>query len=257
MAELNLFHFQKGDSALHKLDTRLKLILLILYSASIYKFNLYAVISISFIIIIYFFKTIRAKKYFLKEMKWAAFLLIFIFIGTLFSTEGEIIYQSIPFITKTGIISGIISAWKFLMVIFIGLLFSYTTLPENLHTAVYQIFKPIPMVNENSIASKLSLTIMFIPILMDMMNEIIEARRSRYIEGSRNPVKNIMSLVIPIISGVIIKAEETTLALEARLFTGEISPGKTIISKSDFRTIILGVIPICTALILQIIYKNI
>ncbi len=257
MAELNLFHFQKGDSALHKLDTRLKLILLILYSASIYRFNLYAVSSISFIIIIYFFKTIRAKKYFLKEMKWVTFLIIFIFIGTLLSTEGEIIYQSIPFITKTGIISGIISAWKFLMVVLIGLLFSYTTLPENLHTAVYQIFKPIPMVNESSIASKLSLTIMFIPILMDMMNEIIEARRSRYIEGSRNPVRNIMSLMIPIISGVIIKADETTLALEARLFTGEITTGKKNLNKNDFLTIVLGIIPVCIALTLQIIYKNV
>ena len=257
MAELNLFHFQKGNSALHKLDTRLKLILLILYSASIYRFNFNAVIIISFTIIIYFFKTIRAKNYFLKEMKWVTILLLFIFIGSLVSTEGEIIYQSIPFITETGIISGIISAWKFLMVVLIGLLFSYTTLPEKLHTAVYQIFKPMPLVNESSIASKLSLTIMFIPILMDMMNEIIEARRSRYIEGSRNPVRNIMSLIIPIISGVIIKADETTLALEARLFTGEITSEKKRLSNNDFLTLSLGIIPVCIAMAFQIVYKNV
>jgi len=257
MAELNLFHFQKGNSALHKLDTRLKLILLIIYSASILKFETIELGVISFMLIIYFFRIIKSPKFYLKEMKWVAFLIIFIFIGKLLSTRGEIIYQSMPFITKTGIISGIISAWKFLIIVLIGLLFSYTTLPENIHTAVYQIFKPIPLVNETSIASKLSLTIMFIPILMDMMNEISEARQSRYIEGSRNPVRNIMSLIIPIISGIIIKADETTLALEARLFTGEIRTGKKNLNKNDFLTIFLGIIPVCIALVLQIVYKNV
>ncbi len=136
----------------------------------------------------------------------------------------------------------------------IGLLFSATTLPEHLHTAVYQILKPIPLVNESSIASKLSLTIMFIPILMDMMNEVVEARRSRYIEGSKNPVRNIMSLIIPIISGIILKADETTLALETRLFTGEINTEKSILTKNDFLTLLLGTIPFFIALLIQIVY---
>ena len=257
MAEVNLFHFQKGSTVLHKLDTRFKLILLLLYSALIYRVEPIALVILSFIILLFFFHTLPAPGGLIREMKGVFFIIFLIFVGALFSTPGELMNEFIPVITKEGLIQGFIGSWKFLMVIFIGLIFSTTTLPEEIHTAVYLILKPLPFINGASIASKLSLTFMFIPVLMDMLNEVLEARKARYIEGSRNPIRNIVSLALPITAGVINLAEESAMALESRLYSEEIVNKKNTLTQKDFLLLFYGIIPILVSTIFQIININI
>ena len=257
MAEINLFHYQKGNTALHKLDTRFKLILLLLYSALIFRFEPSGMIILSLIIIIVFFRTLPAPAALFREMRGVFFILVLIFTGTLMSTPGTAVYQSIPALTYNGLIEGTLAGWRFLMVVFIGLIFSSTTLPEQIHISIYQILKPLPFIDAASIASKVSLTIMFIPVLMDMLNEILEARKTRYIEGSRNPVRNIISMAVPLMAGVVNRAEETAMALEARLYNGEAETGKTLFVQKDFMLLLGGILPVILALTLQIIDKNI
>ncbi len=253
MAEVNLFHFQKGSTILHKMDTRFKLILLILYSTLIFRTGSIGIIVLSSIIVIFFLHTLQVPAGLIREMKGVFFIIALIFAGTLFTTHGEIIIDSIPFITKEGFIKGFSESWKFLMVVFIGLIFSATTMPEQIHSAVYIILKPIPFINEVSVASKLSLTIMFIPILMDMLNEVLEARKTRFIEGSRNPVRNIISLAVPITAGVINRADESSMALESRLYSGETGIEKNTLSCKDYLFLFYGIIPILAIIIFQII----
>ena len=155
------------------------------------------------------------------------------------------------------LIEGTLAGWRFLMVVFIGLIFSSTTLPEQIHIAIYQLLKPLPFIDAASIASKVSLTIMFIPVLMDMLNEIREARKARYIEGSRNPIRNIISMIVPLTAGVINRAEETAMALEARLYNGEVETGKTLFVQKDYMLLLGGILPVILAMVLQIIDKNI
>ncbi len=253
MAEVNLFHFQKGSTILHKMDTRFKLILLILYSTLIFRAEPIGIIILSSIIVIFFLHTLPAPASLIREMKGVFFIIILIFAGNLLTTHGEIIIDSIPFITKEGLIKGLSESWKFLMVVFIGLIFSATTMPEQIHSAVYIILKPIPLINEVSVASKLSLTIMFIPILMDMLNEVIEARKARFIEGSKNPVRNIISLAVPITAGVINRADESSMALESRLYGGDTGIENTTLSYKDYLLFFYGIIPILAIIIFQLI----
>jgi energy-coupling factor transporter transmembrane protein EcfT len=257
MAEVITFHYQKGNSHLHSVDTRLKLLLLIVYSASMFKLETTAIVILSPVIILTFIYAVTSPWKILKEMRGIYFLLILIFTGTIFSTPGNPLIKSIPTITKEGLFKAILTSWKFLTLIIMGMIFSATTLPEKIHIAVYKILKPIPFINASSVASKVSLTMMFIPLLMDMLGEVIEARKSRYVEGSKNPVKNIISLVVPVTSGVIYRAEETALALESRLYDGESTGEQQRFKKNDYKVLLIGITPIVIALFFQIININI
>jgi energy-coupling factor transporter transmembrane protein EcfT len=253
MAEVNIFHYRHGSSMLHKLDTRFKLILLLSYSTLIFKVNILTLLLLSLIIIYFFLRTILEPAGLLREMKGVFIIVVLIFTGKLLSTPGTAIHSYIPILSRQGLMAAGLASWKFLIVVLIGLIFSATTLPEDIHTAVYRILKPVPMINQSAVASKLSLTILFIPSLMDMLNEIMEARKARYIEGSKNPVKNIISLTIPVTIGIINRADETTMALESRLYDGEISGKKQTVTKKDFLVLFLGSIPIISILLQKII----
>ncbi len=250
MAEIRAFHFQSGNTLIHKLDTRLKLILLLVYSFSAYQITLPGIFFLSVFIFFIIPGTLTDPAGLIKEMKGFLFILILIVAGSLISVPGDPVFKYIPYPSREGLIEAALAGWRFVVIIVLGLIFTATTRPEQIHTAVAGILKPVPFVNGSAVAARMSLTIMFIPILMDMLNEIREARKARYVEGSRNPVKNITTITVPLIAGVISRAGETAMAMESRLYSGEKPYLKRIIPVREYLLLISCLVPVVPAFLL-------
>ena len=89
MAEIVLFHYQKGTTLLHRADTRFKLLLLLIYSGLLFRLDTVGVIIISAVIITLFLKILPGPVSLIRQMRGVLFLLVLIFTSSLLSTKGR------------------------------------------------------------------------------------------------------------------------------------------------------------------------
>ncbi len=205
MAEIELFHYNPEDSLLRRTDARVKLPLLLISTIVLYKVHPRGLLFLSALIILLFILTRPFLQHLFYELKGAALLTVLIFSAVSLSTGN--IFQAV------------LASWRFIMTILLGIILISTTHPEEIETAVYWYLKPFPFISASKTATRIRLTITFIPVLLDTVNEIKEARLSRCIQREKNPVKKIYTLTIPLFNSIINKAEKTSFAMESRCYS--------------------------------------
>ncbi len=205
MAEIDLFHYSPVPSPLKNLDPRIKFSLLLLYTVLIYQVHTWGLVLLTAIATILFFSGKPSLKHLLFRGKGILILGILIY----FATYGA----------EKNTITALLSVLRFVTTVLLGMCLISTTLPEEIEKAVYWFLKPLPFISASVIATRIRLTFMFIPDLMETAEKIKEARISRCIQRERNPFKKITTLIIPLLSSVIERAEVTAFAMEARCYT--------------------------------------
>ncbi len=207
MAEIVFFHYSPGDSYLKTRDARIKFPLLLLYTIILHYVSTRGLLFISAIAIFLFISEKPSYRRLLPELKGVFFLGILIFTAT--------------FSVNKNIVSASFTVLRFIITVLFGICLIQTTLPEEIEKAVYWFLKPFPFIHASLVATRIRLTIMFIPDLIDTTQKIKEARLARCIQRERNPVKKIKSLIIPLLTMIIDQAEQTAYAMEARCYTDE------------------------------------
>ncbi len=205
MAEIDFFHFSPVASPLKNLDPRIKFPLLLLYTILMYQVRTRGLVLLAAIAAVLFLSGKPSLKHILLRGKGILILGILIY----FATYGA----------EKNTIASLLSVLRFAATILLGMCLVSTTLPEEIEKAVYWFLKPLPFISASVIATRIRLTFMFIPDLMETAGEIKEARISRCIQKERNPVKKMITLIIPLLSSVVERAEATAFAMEARCYT--------------------------------------
>ncbi len=99
-----------------------------------------------------------------------------------------------------------------------GLLFSVSTRPKEIRTAVELLFGPVPFLPEKRLAVMIGLIVRFIPVILHVTREMADAQRARGIEQRRNPVYRASHLVLPVMRRTVNRAEQLVDAMESRCF---------------------------------------
>lgn len=105
---------------------------------------------------------------------------------------------------------------RFVLIIFLAHILVKTTSTERLGSAVYHYLRPFsPGLAEKS-AMAITLTIRFIPLLFDVMDDTADAGRARASASCRNPLRRVSAAVLPVLSVLLERSAETADALETR-----------------------------------------
>lgn len=200
MAELSIFHYHPRRGPIHRIDGRVKLLLIISLVVSIFSTAVYGLVVLTVLLISSATLVPLRPKTFLRET-------IFFFV-----------LAAVIFFTRPGVEAGAVAAWRFLLVVLTGMIFTATASPSEIHAVLYTIAAPLPGIPQGRIAEHVSLTILFIPILFDAAKEIGEARKARLIEKNSNPIRRLSSLAGPLLEVMVGRIEETAYALESRCF---------------------------------------
>ena len=213
MAETLIFHYQHGSSRLHRMSVPLKLgallgISLMLLPVSFFRLFL----LIPLLLTAQFSSSIKVKPFF-KE-------------GTFFFIMGALIFLFNRFGTGSWIIA-LARTIRFYIILWAALIFTYTTDPLSISSGVYHILKYIPFLPGRHISTTLGLSLTMIPLIIDQIQEIREAMMSRCGLKNPNPVRNMIRLGIPLLEGILVKAEDLSDAMESRLFTEDATPPET------------------------------
>ena len=122
MAELNVLGFHAGDSVLHKLDVRFKLLFLVVISLSSLKAFVPSLSLLTLVLMVALMSTELSLKTALKDLRYVFWLLLFVFMARSLSAPGSSVikFKSVS-VTREGLYEGTIVCWRLIIVIMTGL----------------------------------------------------------------------------------------------------------------------------------------
>ncbi|MCL2669217.1 MAG: energy-coupling factor transporter transmembrane protein EcfT [Syntrophaceae bacterium] len=142
-----------------------------------------------------------------------------------FFTEGQTLF-SLPWVPVTvtgeGLRRGVFVAWQFLFLASFGVLLAMTTAPTELICALERLLKPLERLHvpTQDIAVMVSMAMRFVPTFQEEYERIRVAQVSRGAAVGAGPLKGraraAVSLVIPLLTSTLRRAEELADAMEAR-----------------------------------------
>ena len=229
MDKLILGRYIPGNSLIHRLDPRSKLLAMVLYIIIIFWANnlVTNLLILAFTLVVILLSQVKLS-FFINGVKPMIGIILFTTIfQMLFTQGGEIILQIwIIRITSFGLSQAALIFMRFLLIILFSTLLTLTTTPLSLADAVESLLKPFEVfkVPAHEIGLMLSLSLRFVPTLMDDTTRIMNAQRARGVDfGEGNlvqKVKSIIPILIPLFASSFKRADALAIAMEARGYQG-------------------------------------
>jgi len=220
MAELNVLGFHAGNSVLHQLDVRFKLLFLVVISLSSLKAFVPSLSLLTLVLMVALNHAGLPLKMALKDLRYVFLLLLFVFMARSLSVPGSPVVEfKAVSVTREGLYEGAMVCWRLVIVIMTGLSFVLTTRSSEIKAAVEWMLKPFPWVPAKRIGIMMSLIVRFIPIIFEQAKKITEAQRARGVENRKNPVYRLKMFGIPLMRRIFERADKLVLAMEARCYS--------------------------------------
>ena len=229
MDNMILGRYIPGDSIIHRLDPRSKLLAMFLLIVISFWANNPITNLLLFVVTGIFISLSGVPlSFFIKGLRSMFFLIAFTTIFQLFFISGGQVLWEIGFIkiTSHGIEQAGIIFCRFVLIIFYSTLLTLTTMPLSLATAVESLLGPLKRfkVPVHEIGLMLSMSLRFVPTLMDDTIRIMNAQKARGVdfgEGSIvQKVKAMIPILIPLFATSLKRADALATAMEARGYQG-------------------------------------
>jgi energy-coupling factor transport system permease protein len=230
LKDITLGQYFPGNSLLHKLDPRMKLVLSAFFIVLIFLAKsapAYAAVLLFAVLIIALsgisFGTV------LKSLKPLFFVLIFTtLINVFWNHGGEVLWQwKFITITEQGIIRAITMALRIILLMAsTSVILMYTTSPIALTDGLEQLLAPLAKIKVpvHTFAMMMTMALRFIPTLLEETQKIINAQKARGADfDSGNIVakaKALIPVLIPLLISQFRRAEELATAMECRCYRG-------------------------------------
>lgn len=228
LREITLGQFFPGKSILHKMDSRMKIILLTAYIVFIFLSENYvslAIISFSVFGIICISR-VSPKLYF-KSIKAIIVIVLFTSALNLFYGTGDPIWQwGFLKITSAGINTAVFVAVRIICLVLVSSVLTYTTSPTDLTDGIERLLKPLSIfhIKVHEIAMMMTIALRFIPTLLEETDKIMSAQKARgadFESGNLiNRIKALIPILVPLFVSAFRRAYELAMAMESRCYHG-------------------------------------
>jgi len=229
MDNMILGRYIPGNSIIHRLDPRSKLVAMILLIIIAFWANNPITNLILFITTgIFVVLSEVPLSFFIKGLRSMFFLIAFTTLFQLFFISGGHVLFEMGFIkiTSYGIEQAGIIFCRFVLIIFFSTLLTLTTMPLSLATAVESLLGPLKRfkVPVHEIGLMLSMSLRFVPTLMDDTIRIMNAQKARGVDfGEGNVIQKVKAMIpilIPLFATSLKRADSLATAMEARGYQG-------------------------------------
>ncbi|TYR78550.1 energy-coupling factor transporter transmembrane protein EcfT [Priestia megaterium] len=229
MNSLIVGKYVPGDSFIHRMDPRAKLLLVFAYVLIVFLANNafgYVLLGLYTAVIVFMSKV--PFSFILRGLKPVLWIIIITFIlHILMTKEGPVLLElGWLSIHEGGLIQGIFISFRFFFLILITTMLTLTTTPIQVTDGMESLLNPLKRLKfpVHELALMMSISLRFIPTLMDETDKIIKAQTARGVDFSSGPItdrlKSIVPLLVPLFIGSFKRAEELAIAMEARGYRG-------------------------------------
>ena len=269
--DITIGQFFPGESVIHKLDPRTKIIISILFIVSVFL----ASTPIAFLGLILFTALMIALskisfKIILKGIKPIVIVLIFTAIINVFMTKGEsdpLVSFWIFEIYKEGIIRAVFMAIRvIILIVGTSTLLTYTTSPIALTDGIESLLSPLKKIKVpvHLFAMMMTIALRFIPTLVEETEKIMNAQKSRGADfssgGLVKRVKALIPIIIPLFVSSFKRAEELATAMECRCYRGDKNRTKLVklsYKLRDFAFFFIGILFMGAIITLRILPSHV
>ena len=263
LKDITLGQYFPGNSVVHRLDPRTKLLMLIVYIVTLFLANNW----VSYLIVLAFLVTVIAissipVKAIVRGMKPLVMILIFTGVLNVFVTTGEkpLVSFWIIHIYPEGIIRAAFMIARILMLITGTFLLTYTTSPIALTDGLESLLGPLKKIRlpVHELAMMMCIALRFIPTLIEETDKIMSAQKARGADFETGNifqrVKALVPILVPLFISAFRRADELATAMECRCYQG--GDGRTKMKllrykRNDLLTGIAGILLLAAVIALN------
>lgn len=228
LKDITLGQYFPGDSVLHRLDPRTKLVLTLVYIVALFAASgpvTYGVMLAALVACV-ILSEINLKTI-LRSLKPLWVILVFTIVLNIFFTGGTVIFQ-LWFIkvTREGLIIAVKMMARLVMLIVGTFLLTYTTSPIALTDGMERLLSPLKKIGVpvHELSMMMSIALRFIPTLIEETDKIMNAQKARGADfESGNLIqraKAMLPILVPLFVSAFRRAEELAVAMESRCYHG-------------------------------------
>lgn len=228
LTDMTLGQYYPGNSFLHKMDPRAKILCTMIFICAIFLANnpwSYLVVT--------FFTTLCISlsgvpfRLIVKAVKPLWVILVFTLVIHLLTTPGTEIFRLGPVkITEEGVRNGVFMTLRLVFLIAFSSLLTYTTSPIVLTDGIEALFMPFRRfgVPAHELAMMMTIALRFIPTLLEETDRIMKAQSSRGADFTAGNIwqkaKSMVPLLVPLFISAFRRADDLATAMEARCYRG-------------------------------------
>ena len=260
LKDITLGQYFPGDTLVHRLDPRTKLIFVILYIVALFTANAWPsyLLLILVTLVSMGIAHISLKNIF-KGLKPMLFIIALTALLNLFYTQGTPVREG-WIITWEGIERAVKMMLRITLLITGTFLLTYTTSPMALTDGLESLMKPLKKlkVPVHEMTLMMSMALRFIPTLIEETDKIMSAQKARgadFETGSLTQrAKALLPILVPLFVSSFRRADELAIAMESRCYHG--GEGRTRMTQlkfsgSDYAVLLFGVLLVAAVIVMK------
>ena len=228
LKDITLGQFFPGDTFVHRLDARTKILATVCYIVAVFSCErlwLYLLPALATVLAARVAK-INARALF-RGLKPVLFILALTAALNMLYTPGEVIFSWWKLtVTREGVYLALRMMTRIVLLITGTFLLTYTTSPIRLTDGLEQLLAPLKRlrVPVHELAMMMSIALRFIPTLIEETDKIMSAQKARGADfesgGLLKRAKALIPLLVPLFVSAFRRADELATAMECRCYHG-------------------------------------
>jgi len=229
LKDITLGQFFPGNTIVHRLDPRAKLIITLIYITALFMAKGLLGYTLMLIVLLTCLALSRIKpKAVIRGLRPVFIILLITVILNIFFVKGETVLFEYRFImiTLEGLLTAVFMAARLMMLIIGTFLLTYTTSPISLTDGLERMLGPLKKIRLpiHELAMMMSIALRFIPALIEETDKIMSAQKARGADfetgGLIKRARAIIPLVVPLFISAFRRADELATAMESRCYHG-------------------------------------
>ncbi len=224
-----LGQFVPGDSPVHRLDPRTKILAMIAYIVLVFLVRAMPVFAVPLLFVLgaLLVSGVPAR-YALSSLRPMRWLIAFMFLINLFFTQGERVLFSwwIVRVTAEGVRQAVFISLRLILLVAGTSLLTLTTSPIALTDGLERLLKPLKRIRfpAHELAMMMTIALRFIPTLLEETERIRKAQMARGADfetgGLLARARAMVPLLVPLFVSAFRRADELAMAMESRCYHG-------------------------------------
>lgn len=229
LSDITLGQYFPGNSFIHRLDPRTKILATLIYIVAIFFANTpltYGLLA-GFAAVVILVSRLPLGLVF-SSLKPIWIIVVLTMLIHMFTAPGENIVYAWKFlkVTAEGLDLGIKMAVRLILLLLFSSILTFTTSPIVLTDGIEKLLRPFKAIGvpAHEMAMMMTIALRFIPTLLEETDRIMKAQTARGADfGSGNilqRMKNMLPLLVPLFISAFRRADELATAMEARCYRG-------------------------------------
>ena len=224
--DITLGQFYPGNSVIHRLDPRIKIMATLLYIVALFVVKDFAGFIAPFVLLEAVIIMARVpRRYIWRGLRPVLIIIAFTLAINLFMVRGEVLWQlGILHITREGVHTAVFMGIRLVLLIIGSTMLTLTTRPIGLTDGIEALLSPFKKIGlpAHELAMMMTIALRFIPTLLEETDKIIKAQQARGADFESGNLfrraKALIPILVPLFISAFRIAQDLAMAMEARCY---------------------------------------